>query len=248
MAVSMRCKQCAEVALFILLLAARFSGVLAQDAGSAAERAEDSLVSMAHAVELGRVCEWTTDSPQRLHQDLQRVSTQFFQDQILHGQLVPVEANNVQATFLLPVSFRLLARNAGEWKKSGDCRDKDWRAAWDLFEQLRRALPADAPLLVRVREESRQHVAHLRAKSCITQAIWLLDDRLSGADVVANAVREACRDELREQLSVSLINSESSAAFTERQVDRLFESEELVRKLSATVLDVRASGTNARAR
>ena len=237
---------------FALALAAitagRFATLQAEDAGTPAEQAQNTLVSMAHTVELGLVCGWTKDAPERVHQDLQRLSTHSFQQRVLQGRLMPVEAADAQATWLLPVSFRLLARNANEWKKSGECQSKDWRAAWDMFDQLRHTMPADAPLLLSVREESRLHVVQVRAQSCVTQATLLLDDRVSGADVVANAIRETCRDELREQLTASLISNGMSAAAADRQVPRLLQSEALLNKLSAGVLDSRASGQTEGAR
>jgi hypothetical protein len=80
-----------------------------------------------------------TDHPTDVvDRDLQRSSTQLFQDRILKGQLMPVEAADAEAVWLQPVSFRLASHYLIAWKKSGECQSTDWKRAWDMFEETRR--------------------------------------------------------------------------------------------------------------
>jgi hypothetical protein len=112
-----------------------------------------------------------TDHPTDVvDRDLQRSSTQLFQDRILKGQLMPVEAADAEAVWLQPVSFRLASHYLIAWKKSGECQSTDWKRAWDMFEETRRQPRPEAPLLIRIPEESRQQVTQLKAQSCITEA------------------------------------------------------------------------------
>lgn len=234
-----------DLTLGVILLGGACAPALpAQEAASPASWAETTLASFSHTVELGLICHWTTDTPDIVHRDLQRSSTQLFQDRILKGQLMPVEAADAEAVWFLPVSFRLASHYAITWKRSGECQSTDWKKTWDIFEETRRQLPPEAPLLIRIPDESRQQVTQLKAQSCITEATLLLDDHTSGADVVAGAVRETCRNELLEQLVLRLTSGGISEEVAHRQASRFLESDELLRKISTSVLDARASASD----
>jgi hypothetical protein len=215
-------------------------GHAAEESRTPAEQAQDQAASMLHTVELGQICGWTTDSAEILHRDLQRVATHLLQERVLRGQLMPVEAMDAESTWLLPVTFRLFAHNAPSWKSSGECQRKDWRESWDLFEQVRHTLPDDAPETLTVREESRLHVAQVRAQSCNRQATLLLDDRISSAEVIATGVLETCRAELADFLTQSTISNGTEAGRAGRLVSIMLGSDELRRKLTTGVLDARA--------
>ncbi|MEJ1960958.1 MAG: hypothetical protein WDO56_05180 [Gammaproteobacteria bacterium] len=227
---------------FAAMIAVGFCTVpRAEQAQSGADWAETSLLSMAHTVELAQVCGWTSDTAAQIHSDLQKAITQLFQDRVLRGQLIPAEAVNAQAQWLLPISFRLLARNAVDWKGAGECNSFEWRQAWAAFGKVRQGLPPDAPLWFRVPEESRAQMLQLRVQSCITQATILLDDRISGADVIANAVRDACRSELLEQLDASLTSHGASPNELDRRARSVLDSDAMLRKISSGVVEWRAS-------
>jgi hypothetical protein len=194
--------------------------------------------------ELGLVCQWASEDAEQVHREVAQASTTILKDRILHGELTPEEVWEAQGAALSRVAMNLTHKIALA-SKAQDCRDRDWQSAWASFQATTRALPPQSPERYAIPEDRALHFAQLASQACIPQAITLLDDHISGADVIARAVSRACREEL-ERVGILKLSGSYDASFAQRMTRDFLDSEKFTRELTEQVLEERAAGaTNA---
>jgi hypothetical protein len=182
-------------------------------------------------------CAWTTNDTNAWRKQIGQISTMGLEGLVSEGKITLDDAREAQAFQLQTAGVDLVLRVADKNKQLGKCSDAKKQSDWNLMVNL---TPPSGAELVSIPETSQMHFAQVASSQCVLQAIILLDDRTSGADVVAQAVIRECTEEAERVFYLTQLAQAHQPDQAQRFADDVVRSDTWSKETASQVLQFRA--------